>query len=79
MMSSSSTPTANPPCTKRLGSVSQNEPAPKRPPTPLEDKEVESEVRATPEENVKACSDRQIGLLLMHVLVAVPVANLVLF
>ncbi|XP_019744686.1 MICAL-like protein 1 isoform X2 [Hippocampus comes] len=34
---------ANPPCSKRLGSVSQNEPAPKRPPTPLEDKEVESE------------------------------------
>ena len=36
---------ANPPCMKRLSSVGLNEPAQKRPPTPLEDKVVESEVR----------------------------------
>ncbi|XP_077936453.1 MICAL-like protein 1 isoform X2 [Gasterosteus aculeatus] len=34
---------ANPPCLKRLSSVGHNEPAQKRPPTPLEDKVVESE------------------------------------
>ncbi|XP_077575427.1 MICAL-like protein 1 [Stigmatopora nigra] len=34
---------ANTPCIKRLGSVCQNEPAQKRPPTPLEVKEVETE------------------------------------
>ncbi|XP_036954293.1 MICAL-like protein 1 isoform X1 [Acanthopagrus latus] len=34
---------ANPPCMKRLSSVGLNEPAQKRPPTPLEDKVVESE------------------------------------
>ncbi|XP_040001277.1 MICAL-like protein 1 isoform X2 [Xiphias gladius] len=34
---------ANPPCMKRPSSVGQNEPAQKRPPTPLEDKVVESE------------------------------------
>ncbi|XP_018520180.2 LOW QUALITY PROTEIN: MICAL-like protein 1 [Lates calcarifer] len=34
---------ANPPCMKRLSSVGHNEPAQKRPPTPLEDKVVESE------------------------------------
>lgn len=38
-------PAANPPCLKRLSSVGLNEPAQKRPPTPLEDKVVESEVR----------------------------------
>lgn len=35
---------ANPPCMKRVSSVGHNEPAQKRPPTPLEDKVVESEV-----------------------------------
>ncbi|XP_070833139.1 MICAL-like protein 1 isoform X1 [Chaetodon trifascialis] len=34
---------ANPPCMKRLSPVGHNEPAQKRPPTPLEDKVVESE------------------------------------
>ncbi|XP_022060948.2 MICAL-like protein 1 isoform X1 [Acanthochromis polyacanthus] len=34
---------ANPPCLKRLSSAGQNEPAQKRPPTPLEDKVVETE------------------------------------
>ncbi|TKS69159.1 MICAL-like protein 1 [Collichthys lucidus] len=34
---------ANPPCMKRLSSAGLNEPAQKRPPTPLEDKAVESE------------------------------------
>ncbi|KAL6110529.1 micall1 [Pungitius sinensis] len=34
---------ANPPCMKRLSSVGYNGPAQKRPPTPLEDKVVESE------------------------------------
>ncbi|XP_057700356.1 MICAL-like protein 1 isoform X2 [Corythoichthys intestinalis] len=34
---------ANIPCMKRLGSVCHNEPAQKRPPTPLEEKEVETE------------------------------------
>ncbi|XP_054634712.1 MICAL-like protein 1 [Dunckerocampus dactyliophorus] len=34
---------ANPPSMKRLGSASLHEPAQKRPPTPLEDREVESE------------------------------------
>nr|XP_057944948.1 MICAL-like protein 1 [Doryrhamphus excisus] len=34
---------ANPPSLKRLGSVSPNEPAQKRPSTPLEDRDVESE------------------------------------
>lgn len=34
---------ANPPSMKRLSSISHNEPAQKRPPTPLEDKAVESE------------------------------------
>ncbi|XP_061534636.1 MICAL-like protein 1 isoform X1 [Phycodurus eques] len=38
---------ANPPSIKRLGSVSLNEPAQKRPPTPLEDQEVESELGQT--------------------------------
>lgn len=37
-------PSANPPCMKRLSSVSHNEPAQKRPPTPLGEKVVESEV-----------------------------------
>lgn len=36
---------ANPPSMKRLSSVGLNEPAQKRPPTPLEGKVVESEVR----------------------------------
>ncbi|XP_077380366.1 MICAL-like protein 1 isoform X2 [Festucalex cinctus] len=36
---------ANPPSMKRLGSVCKNDPAPKRPPTPLEDKEDESETK----------------------------------
>ncbi|KAF7655767.1 hypothetical protein LDENG_00051240 [Lucifuga dentata] len=34
---------ANPPCIKRLSAVGLNEPAQKRPPTPLEDKVVEAE------------------------------------
>ncbi|XP_023145179.1 MICAL-like protein 1 isoform X1 [Amphiprion ocellaris] len=34
---------ANPPCLKRLSSAGQNEPAQKRPPTPLEDKVVETD------------------------------------
>ncbi|KAK2815719.1 hypothetical protein Q5P01_026186 [Channa striata] len=34
---------ANPPCMKRLSSVAHNEPVQKRPPTPLEDKVVESQ------------------------------------
>ncbi|KAM3623085.1 uncharacterized protein V6R79_006674 [Siganus canaliculatus] len=34
---------ANPPCMKRMSSAGHNEPALKRPPTPLEDKVVESE------------------------------------
>ncbi|XP_041838553.1 MICAL-like protein 1 isoform X2 [Melanotaenia boesemani] len=34
---------ANPPCMKRLSALSHNEPAQKRPPTPLEDKMVETE------------------------------------
>ncbi|XP_037102942.1 MICAL-like protein 1 isoform X2 [Syngnathus acus] len=38
---------ANPPCMKRLGSVNQNEPVTKRPPTLLEGKEVESETKVT--------------------------------
>ncbi|XP_008278148.1 MICAL-like protein 1 isoform X2 [Stegastes partitus] len=38
---------ANPPCLKRLSSAGQNEPAQKRPPTPLEDKVVETEPAQT--------------------------------
>lgn len=44
MTTSASSNTANPPCMKRLSSVGLNEPAQKRPPTPLEDKVVEPEV-----------------------------------
>ncbi|XP_041641309.1 MICAL-like protein 1 isoform X2 [Cheilinus undulatus] len=35
---------ANPPCMKRLSSVGHNEPVQKKPPTPLEDKVIESEL-----------------------------------
>lgn len=38
-------PTANPPCMKRLSSVGYNEPAPKKPPTPLDNNVLESQVR----------------------------------
>ncbi|KAM9314316.1 MICAL-like protein 1 isoform 2-T2 [Pholidichthys leucotaenia] len=40
---------ANPPCMKRLSSVSHNEPSQKRPPTPLEDKAVNSELIQPPQ------------------------------
>ncbi|XP_028279602.1 MICAL-like protein 1 isoform X2 [Parambassis ranga] len=54
---------ANPPCMKRLSSVGLNEPAQKRPPTPLEDKAVENEPvqtgpavgRSTPSSTCAAC------------------------
>ncbi|XP_054460910.1 MICAL-like protein 1 isoform X2 [Anoplopoma fimbria] len=45
---------ANPPCMKRLSSVGLNEPAQKRPPTPLEDKVVESEPAQTGVEAIVA-------------------------
>ncbi|KAM9857221.1 MICAL-like protein 1 isoform 2-T2 [Aulostomus maculatus] len=45
---------ANPPCMKRLSSVNHNEPAQKRPPTPLEEKAVESELTVAGMEAVPA-------------------------
>ncbi|XP_059211854.1 MICAL-like protein 1 [Centropristis striata] len=45
---------ANPPCMKRLSSVGLNEPAQKRPPTPLEDKVVESEPSQAAQTGVEA-------------------------
>ncbi|XP_073331842.1 MICAL-like protein 1 isoform X2 [Pagrus major] len=45
---------ANPPCMKRLSSVGLNEPAQKRPPTPLEDKVVESEPSQPSQTGVEA-------------------------
>ncbi|XP_051240677.1 MICAL-like protein 1 isoform X2 [Dicentrarchus labrax] len=45
---------ANPPCMKRLSSVGHNEPAQKRPPTPLEDKGVESEPSQSVQTGVEA-------------------------
>ncbi|CAK6962906.1 MICAL-like protein 1 isoform X1 [Scomber scombrus] len=45
---------ANPPCIKRLSSVSHNEPAQKRPPTPLEENVVESELIKPAEAGVDA-------------------------
>ncbi|XP_054460909.1 MICAL-like protein 1 isoform X1 [Anoplopoma fimbria] len=45
---------ANPPCMKRLSSVGLNEPAQKRPPTPLEDKVVESEPTQPAQTGVEA-------------------------
>ncbi|XP_029310479.1 MICAL-like protein 1 isoform X2 [Cottoperca gobio] len=45
---------ANPPCMKRLSSAGHNEPAQKRPPTPLEDKVVESEPSQPTEAGVEA-------------------------
>ncbi|KAK1886501.1 MICAL-like protein 1 [Dissostichus eleginoides] len=47
---------ANPPSMKRLSSVGLNEPAQKRPPTPLEAKVVESEQSQTEETGVEAAS-----------------------
>ncbi|KAL3067375.1 hypothetical protein OYC64_017167 [Pagothenia borchgrevinki] len=47
---------ANPPSMKRLSSVGLNEPAQKRPPTPLEDKVVESEQSQPEETGVEAAS-----------------------
>lgn len=45
---------ANPPCMKRISSVSHNEPAQKRPPTPLEEKAVESELNKPAEAGIEA-------------------------
>ncbi|XP_037545632.1 MICAL-like protein 2, partial [Nematolebias whitei] len=45
---------ANPPCMKRLSSVSHNEPAQKRPPTPLEDQAVQLEPAQTGEQAAAA-------------------------
>ncbi|XP_070712605.1 MICAL-like protein 1 isoform X2 [Pempheris klunzingeri] len=47
---------ANPPCMKRLSSVGLNEPALKRPPTPLEDKAVESEPSQPTQTGVEAAA-----------------------
>ncbi|KAM9362934.1 MICAL-like protein 1 isoform 2-T2 [Symphorus nematophorus] len=45
---------ANPPCMKRLSTAGLNEPAQKRPPTPLEDKVVESEPSQPAQTGVEA-------------------------
>ncbi|XP_042340982.1 MICAL-like protein 1 isoform X2 [Plectropomus leopardus] len=45
---------ANPPCMKRLSSAGHNEPAQKRPPTPLEEKVVESEPSRPAQTGVEA-------------------------
>ncbi|XP_040892381.1 MICAL-like protein 1 isoform X2 [Toxotes jaculatrix] len=49
---------ANPPCMRRLSSVGHNEPAQKRPPTPLEDKVVESEPSQPAQTGVAAAVKR---------------------
>lgn len=53
---------ANPPSMKRLSSISHNEPAQKRPPTPLEDKAVESEmeIHSTPSSSCSSSSSHLI-------------------
>lgn len=53
---------ANPPCMKRISSVSHNEPAQKRPPTPLEEKAVESEmeIHSTPSSSCSSSSSHLI-------------------
>ncbi|KAA8594572.1 hypothetical protein FQN60_011707 [Etheostoma spectabile] len=48
---------ANPPCMKRLSSVGLNEPAQKRPPTPLEHKVVVSEPSHTAQTGVEAVAE----------------------
>ncbi|KAI3352833.1 hypothetical protein L3Q82_019401 [Scortum barcoo] len=54
---------ANPPCMKRLHSVGHNEPAQKRPPTPLEDKVVESEPDRPAQAGVEAVAAAKRSML----------------